>query len=75
MKKQEMQPVKEQYRGSDKNQPQDKPTKTKPQPEEKGNKKAPWEKEDVDMDYVDTDSRSPQKETDRKQTKDPKKTK
>jgi len=75
MKKQEMHPVKEQYRGSDKNQSQDRSTKTKPQMEERSSKKTSSEQEDVDMGYADLDDRSAEKETDRKQTKDPKKAK
>jgi len=70
-----MHPEKDQYRSSDKNQSQDRSTKTKPQAEEKGSKKASWGQEDVSMDYADSDNRSPEKETDRKQTKDPKKVK
>jgi len=73
MKKQEMHPVKEQYRGSDKNQSQDKSTKTKPQMEEKSSKKA--SRDDVDMDYADLDDRGSEKETGSKPTKDSKKAK
>jgi len=72
MKKQEMHPEKDQYRSGDKNQTQDRSSKTKPSMEEKTTQKAPRTQ---DADEKDQDFADYEKKGNRLQSNDNKKAK